>query len=446
MDKYIELIAYYGIDWQQTAIANTRYSVVLAVFAIFVGGFIIAILKRRKIVKLMRQVMQIKQQLEKAEKKHEELVIQQKDDGLQIEGLQQQLEKASSTLKQEQEQHESILASKDELFIKAASDKKLEIDEINALLNSKNQLVEQLQAELDGQKEKIAKFTEAQAKIVELEDKSEQTASELSVVKQQLDTELEHKNERDEQIDKLKQAAQTQIDRVLDLEAQLALLKNSRENEEKQQIETLESERLQLEQVRLNEVAKAKAESEKIIQEPESEPEMEIPEVSKETNVEVKTHTAEVVSKKVDLVVEQKPVESKTVVEKPIDSKAKPKPEKEGVIKGVLGWFSSLDDAVAAEPVADEVEKSVDDSKIEDDIEEGQAKNGRNSNPVINKPAPVSAAESVKIEPVIVTKKVTDSVLKVQEEEESDFSGKLAEVADKMDSLQDKLKGYFKKK
>jgi len=452
MDKYIELIAYYGVDWQQTAIANTRYSVVLAVLAVFVGGFIIATLKRRKIVKLIRQVMQAKQQLEKAEQKHEELMVKQKQDQQQIEALQQKIEQAASALEQEKEQHQSILASKDELFIKAASDKKVEIDEVNSLLNEKSQLVEQLQAELDGQKEKIAQFTEVQAKVAKLESQSEQVASELTTVKQQLDVELTNKNEQDEHIVKLKRNAQVQIDRVLDLESQLELLKNTHANEEKQQIETLESERIQLEQVRQEQVkqeqirqeqiskAKAIAEAEKAIQQQKPEPAV----VSEKPEVEIKAKTAEVISKKVDLDVKQNKVENKAELEKP--AKVKSKPKKEGALSGVLGWFSSLDNAVAAEPVMEVAEESEDDSKAEDDNASLQVKNIQNSNQGVDKPTPVSVSKAEISKPVIATKKTTNSVPKVPEQEENDFSGKLAEVADKMDSLQEKFKGYFKKK
>ncbi len=74
MDLVTKLISIYSSHWLQTVIANPIYSAVLAGLAFLVGGFFVNILKQRKIVKLMRQATQGKQQLEKAGNTHLELL------------------------------------------------------------------------------------------------------------------------------------------------------------------------------------------------------------------------------------------------------------------------------------------------------------------------------------------------------------------------------------
>jgi hypothetical protein len=55
MQKFIENFAYYWVDWQQTAISNIPYSIVLALFSMFIGGYIITVLKRKRIIGLKKK-------------------------------------------------------------------------------------------------------------------------------------------------------------------------------------------------------------------------------------------------------------------------------------------------------------------------------------------------------------------------------------------------------
>ncbi len=68
----------------------------------------------------MQQVTQGNQQLNKAEKTHQELFSKQKNDEAQIADIQQKLEQASKNLQQERNEYQSMISEKDELFIKTA--------------------------------------------------------------------------------------------------------------------------------------------------------------------------------------------------------------------------------------------------------------------------------------------------------------------------------------
>lgn len=382
MDQVIELMAYYLADWQQTAINNTRYSAVLAALAFLTGGLMMAILKRGKIVKLMRQVMNGKQQLEKSEKTHEELLSKQKIDEEQIAGVQQQLEDASTDLQLEKEAHQENILKKDELFTKAVVEKQQEVDAINTMLDEKNLLADRLQNDLNEQNTKIAQFEEAQSKIVEMQNQISKSTTELNTVKQQLESELTNKNEQ------VESSYQSYVDRASDEEYQL-----------KQTKSVSDAEKIQ------HPVISQPTEKAEI---PQEKPTLE---VKVEPVVKIEATVQQQVAETV------KPVEPTLEQRAALAAKAKqPSVDKKGIVSKVMGWFTSIDKA------------------LEDDVV------------IENTPEKVAIVEKVEIKskPIIkqapAPKKVAAAVY-----EESDSSSTLAELADKMDSIQSGFKRFFKR-
>lgn len=428
MDKYIEILAVYWIDWQQTAIANTRYSVVLAVLAIFIGGLVVAALKRKKIVRLMFQVMQEKQHLEKAEKKQQELLNKQNADAELITELNQKLEQSAVLLQQEREQHQANIANKDEVFIKAANEKKLEIETIKSALNEKTRFSEQLQSKLNEQKEKIAQYSEAQAKIVSLENQLQQSVTELDSVKQQLQAAISGKAEQDDQAGKLKQTIQTQIDRILKLESQIDDVKNTSEGEQKQKLEEqLETERKQQEQDRI--AAERESKSAEELERKVQLQNQQLAEANEKAQAERKV--VEETKQDVQFVSEQ--------VDDKIASVASEQ-KKTSLVDGVLGWFSSLDKEIEAEVITEPVTESRGVEKTES-VEQKR----ESVSEIIQKPLAERPVEPVEKKPATIVKKEDRAAVIPDDQDDDSFSGKLAEVADKMDSFQEKLKGYFKR-
>ena len=121
MDQYIELLAFYWVDWQQTAIANTRYSVVLATSAFLIGSIIISLLKALKIANLNKQLTTEKKQFEQLTNSHEELLTQHKTIEEQVTTIQQQLTESSTSLEKEEKQHQSDLIAKDKLLSESST-------------------------------------------------------------------------------------------------------------------------------------------------------------------------------------------------------------------------------------------------------------------------------------------------------------------------------------
>jgi len=500
MDKYIELIAFYWVDWQQTAIANTRYSVVLAVVAFFIGTFILSILKAGKIKKLQQQLLQNRQLLDEAKTANDDLVNKTNDNEKEIATLQQQIEELTLDIKQQSDQasndqqqlsdnHKSEIAAKDALILKNSQDKQLEIDQINLKFVEKNELSEQLQAELDKQKDNIAQFAEVKSQVTTLEAQLTASTTELSSIKAQLDTELRSKDDLLIKIDKQEQATKTQIDRVLDLEGLLAEFK---------------ADKIKIEQALLDSVQN-KPEIKHDIVESEAPPLVEsTPEKTKDT---------EIVINKEPLVEQNKEVTPVKSVSKNTDQ--------QGVAKTIKGWFSSIDKALEGDDSSQNKSESTVDKKEPDqlatpDIMSEPVQEKALETPVVTQKEPLvekeEIVESVKAEQKVVPlankesskKSVANKVLgwfssmdkalegdsnpenteiteasiteaannvknvkpdlsvtteslenKVQEtkqavdildEDDVSFSEKMADVADKMDAMQDKFKGFFNKK
>ena len=315
MELVTKLITIYWSHWLQTAIDNPIYSAVLAGLAFLVGGFFVNILKQRKIVKLMRQATQERQQLEKAENTHKELLTIQKNDEVQITHFQNQLEQTTKNLQQERNEYQSRRSEQDVTFLKATNEKQQKIVALNAMLDEKQLLTDRLEKDLDEQGEIIVQHEESQAKIVEMENLITQSSSELDTVKKQLKTELDTKNEQ------IEQAAKIHGDRVSELELQLKKTHNiDKEKINQQQVINQESEKNQiLEDKHTSDIkVDPSVNIEKTIQQPDSQ--VAIP--SEKSHVQEKT---------LDTTEQKVPFVEETNI------------EKQGVAGQVLDWFSSKD-------------------------------------------------------------------------------------------------------
>lgn len=185
MQKFIETIAFYWIDWQQTAIYNLPYTLVLATISMFIGGYTISILKRKRIIRLKKRVKQLKHLQSKAEKKYKDLLKEQIIDAERVASLQLRIDMASSNLLEEKVKLESIVFENEKLFLKETNKKQLEIDTLNSEIIKKNQLIEQLQDKSYENNNDL--YSKARGTIRELEKEASQSASELNTLKQQLD-------------------------------------------------------------------------------------------------------------------------------------------------------------------------------------------------------------------------------------------------------------------
>ena len=315
MDLVTKLISIYSSHWLQTAIANPIYSAVLAGLAFLVGGFFVNILKQRKIVKLMRQATQERQQLEKAENTHKELLTKQKNDEVQITHFQQQLEQTTKNLQQERNEYQSRRSEQDVTFLKATNEKQQKIVALNAMLDEKQLLTDRLEKDLDEQGEIIVQHEESQAKIVEMENLITQSSSELDTVKKQLKTELDTKNEQ------IEQAAKIHRDRVSELELQLKKINDTNEEEINQQkVINQESEK--------NQILEGKQTSDIKVD----------PSVNVEKTIQQPDLQAAISSEKSH--VQEKTIET---IEQKVALAEETNIEKQGVTGQVLDWFSSKD-------------------------------------------------------------------------------------------------------
>jgi len=504
MDKYIEVMAFYWIDWQQTAIANTRYSVILAVLAFFIGALFIAISKSGKIRKLQKHLMQNGQLLDQANKTQDELVNQGKSDAVKITNLQQQLEQssinmqqqaeqASATLQQEIEKFQADIAKKDQLFIESTKEKQLVIDESNLKLNEKLQLSKQLQNKLDEQKSSIAQYDEVKSQLLEVTTQLSDTTTELNKAKSELETELQLKDTLIEKVDKQEKSTKNQLNRTLELESQLAEINKNNEIEKvQQQKKTLGLEKkttaIKVEPVKetlkplpvqtavpgtikkssenppvsVTETKPIKNEEVKISVKEDSklgltdkvmgwfssmDNALEGEDVNKDVpKVESKPVTTEVKLKKADSPIVHK--QAKDIGTEPQTISTPPKPikkehtnavdSKSGLTDKVMGWFSSMDSALEGEDVNTDVVKA------DSELNKLAATEVKSQSPV--QPTvltnPVENKKKVAPEPLSVDKVAATNFIN---EGEETFSGKLAEVADKMDSFQNKLKGFYKR-
>lgn len=378
MDKYIETMLIYWVDWQQTAILNTRYSVVLAVTAFILGGLI---LRRGKVAKLKQQLSQDKKLLTQVESKCEVLLTQQKSDAEKIDNIQQQLTQVSNSLQYEKDLHQSVISSKEQLFIKSINEKDQEIATLNTTFTDKTQLVDQLQNKLDTQHSNSSQFVELQEKMVQMEQGASESAIELNTLRQQLEIETNSKNELTDQLQKHEELAKNHVEITSALNLELEKMQSAVKTEDAQP--------------------------------QEAEPEIQTPQVTletQETETDVESVTADIA------IPNDKPEETPPVA------------------NDVSNSFSS---PAFNEPANNDLEP-----------DKTTPIDQQNNEPLVN-PAPVTSepVESITaVKRAPVTKARPVPIVEPIEENEMTLSSKLAEVADKMDSFQGRIKGLFKKK
>ncbi len=451
MDKYIEIMAFYWVDWQQTAIANTRYSVVLAILAFFIGVIVIAIIKSFKISKLSKRLIESHQHLEQAQTKLEKLENEQKESAALITGQQQELDQAAKTLQQEREDFKKQLEDKEALIISSAKEKQAEIDAINTTLSEKNKLLEQLQRSLDEQRDVVAKATTAQEQIAELEKRLASSTTELNLVKQQLEAQTTLSNEQVTQLVKQEQSTKIQINRVLELESQLAILNDTHavekaqhlvidKEQEQKYLLTQEAKKPEVKQEVSEIITSVSPKKEALIEDKISTtPSKEQITVEKVSSVPHKEEETVVAQKQPKPAKQPKPEKSKQV------ASSTPKKSKSGFISKAMGWFSSMDNALEGGDTQNSPQVATNKSE-----EEKPAK-AITPDPVIQNTKQEGISITVEKSPEIIAPKLETAKQKtvkkneIVDEEESTFSEKLADVADKMDSFQGKFKGFFNK-
>ncbi len=476
MELVTKLITIYWSHWLQTAIDNPIYSAVLAGLAFLVGGFFVNILKRGKIVKLTRQLAQEKQQLEKTESTHKELLTIQKNDEVQITHFQQQLEQTTKNLQQERNEYQSRRSEQDVIFLDATHKKQQKIVALNTMLDEKQLLADRLEKDLNEQGKKIAQHEETQEKLVEMESLVTQSSSELDAIKKQLKTELDTKNEEIEQAAKIHKDKVSELEQILqdkqtsDITADPSvnvektiqqpglqtaiLIETSREQEidiesSEQKVKDTNTEKQDTNQVldwfssmdealeinkdNTNSTQKIETEIKPIIEESPISSKTPIDdtdlksqlEKTSDTNKEEKTIQQELINQQseensqtqdsqTDIPNKESQIQDKNVetLEQKVALDKGSNIKNPGVVGQVLGWFSSMD-------------KSLDINEgIEDTLE---------------------SAKKVNIKKKPSTKEIPDSVTTALDDEDSSFSEKLAEAADSMDSFTDKVKNIYHK-
>ncbi len=204
MDTYIQTLSNLWVDWQQIAINNPIYSVVLSLAGFLLGLILVNFLKKNQIFDLKLQVIEENQALKQISNKREELIVAQRNDAKIITDLQQQQEISAKALKKSNAIN-SELKKKYDLQFQSLQEQETELDSLKSTVNGKIDEIKQLQAEVDQQKDLISQ------QAVDLKkngDKAEQL-TEFDIVKQQLyqlQSELEVKNEQIELFEKTNQS------------------------------------------------------------------------------------------------------------------------------------------------------------------------------------------------------------------------------------------------
>lgn len=465
MDKYIEMFVPYLIDWQQTAIDNTRYSVVLAALAFIIGWQLVVLWKRKSIAKLNHQLMEEKQTLEQTELKleqagheHEELLVNQKNDAESIAGLQQQLEQLSENLQESEEKHVEFL-KKYEQLTKTLDKKQIDMEALKLDLNDKTHVVEQIQAKLAEQKNLLAQYSSDRAKVEEMEKE----ISEASSVKQQLLQKESENNEQIKKFEKLQQSAKNSIDRVLELEAQLEKRSQTDESEEplgQAHLAELNAMKEQLEQEKRNAESKA-------------EYSVDLAHTLQQQNQQLAQFNEKL---QVLLTQPQAVTEENTLSNDNDTAKAKG-----GLVGRILNLVSSLDKVDISdnkqnneeEEVADEVpvedvwqkhhrivDQLIEQLSIQTEVNEHQTIAVENDDSIqdkLNADLAVKSSDTLVSDPSKQANEViektesfqdkpnTDSAVKNSDTLANDSPELMNKVTEKMDDFQDKLKGFYHK-
>jgi DNA repair exonuclease SbcCD ATPase subunit len=416
MDKYIEMFAPLLIDWQQTAIANTRYSVVLAALAFIIGCQLVALWKRKSIANLNQQLLEEKQALEQIEHKlkqtehqHEELLVKHKSDVESITQLQQQLEQVSTNLQESEERYAEILP-KHEQLTKVLDEKQSAMDALKSDLDDKTHVVESIQGKLAEQKELLAQYALDKTQIEEMKKE----ASEASSVKQQLQQRESECREHIKKIEKLEQSVKSSIDRVLELESQLQKRSHTDKSEATlEQVAQLESMEVQLGLEKRNAESKA-------------EYSMELEKTLQQQNQQLAQF-----NKKLSVLITQAELE-------PVAEKETSSNDDKGLVSKILKLAAVLDKV----DISDGHQHNEEATLNEDVWQKHQR--------IIDQLTKQLAVQTNDIEPLATDVENDEPVVKSPDVLASDSSKQengvqLSDVTELIDDFQDKLKGFYNK-
>ncbi len=231
MDKYIEILTVYWLSWQQTALENIQFSAVLGGLAFLLGICLSSISKGRKIAQLNRRFLQEHKQAKEVENKYVELLNQQNVNEDKITDILQRVEQAAINQEKQREAYQAELSNKESVLQQSIAESNEEIEKIKAALHTKIQLAEQLQNDLDGQKQKFAQYTELQNELFEIKEKQHQAEASLTAVQQQLDDELRQKDTLAQELESQRQLADSNHEKAAQLELELEKVRHSHQAE-----------------------------------------------------------------------------------------------------------------------------------------------------------------------------------------------------------------------
>ncbi len=236
VDIFVLKIANFLADWQQIAIDNTRYTVVLIFLTALVSGLMVALRYRYRISALQLQLEDTLSAGKQADLDFAKLDRTTEQETKQSEIINRQLTESEQnrlSIEAELREKERLLADKQEA-----------LENLQVILDDKTERIDQLQNELAEQKSvqsltldpsrdesdnKTGQQKPDQDRMAEMARESAQLATDLNVVKQQLlqlEAELVSKNDQIRQLANNRPPSDpSDIERVNELENQLAQLK-----------------------------------------------------------------------------------------------------------------------------------------------------------------------------------------------------------------------------
>jgi len=244
MDNYIELLAFYLTDWQQAAIDNTRYSVLLFVIAFFSGYLLVTLLKKSVLKDLMQQLTAETKERQEIQQHCQNLTEEQQQNASKLAEIKQQVEQLS----EQKSKSETLYKELEVIHQQQGKDfeaKQQQVNELKSMLEEKDQLLELLRNDLTVQKKQLESYngdekkTEemaleisalnnknnlAEQKIQQLEkalaNRSEEVTP-VDVVKDEVKPTIQADNKLQSKIIELEETIQQQYQQIAELSEQL---------------------------------------------------------------------------------------------------------------------------------------------------------------------------------------------------------------------------------
>jgi len=201
VDKYIDLVSFYLLDWQQAAIDNTRYSVVLFIMAFFLGSLIVTFLKRGAIANLKQQLVSREDTQKKTEEKCQNLIDQQTQSQKEVTEFKEKI----NHLSEQKEKSESLYSELEKKYKQQSIEiesKQSQIDTAQSMLDEKEKLIISLESDLEVQKEQFEAYTLNDKKIEEMEVEISTLVNKNNLAKQQVQQLSKELAEKSAQLEK----------------------------------------------------------------------------------------------------------------------------------------------------------------------------------------------------------------------------------------------------